>query len=110
LTEIGDHVFVGPGVVFTDDPHPAFCARYKECLGGVKVRRLAKIGARVTLLPGVTVGENSLIGAGAVVTHDIPAQKVAVGNPAKVVKKITDLKCYKGFYRKPYDWAPYKNK
>jgi acetyltransferase-like isoleucine patch superfamily enzyme len=110
MTEIGDHVFVGPGVVFTDDPHPAFCDHYKECLGGVKVRRMAKIGARVTLLPGITIGENSLIGAGSVVTGDIPADMVAVGNPAKVIKKITDLKCPKGFYQKPYDWYPYKNK
>lgn len=110
LTEIGDHVFVGPGVVFTDDPHPALCPRYKDCLGGVKVKRLAKIGAQATILPGVTIGENSLIGAGAVVTRDIPPQVVAAGNPARILKKIADLQCVKGFFEKPYVWFPYQKK
>lgn len=107
LTIIEDHVFVGPRVVFTDDPHPMGCPRYKECLGGVKVLSLAKIGANCTLLPGVVVGRNALVGAGSVVTKSIEDGMVAAGNPAVVIKRIEELKCYPGFYERPYVWEPY---
>ncbi len=110
MTIIEDHVFVGPHVVFTDDPHPMGCPRYKECLGGVTVRSLAKIGANCTLLPGVVVGKGSLIGAGSVVVKSIPDGMVAAGNPAEVLKKIEDLKCYPGFFERPYVWEPYQSK
>jgi acetyltransferase-like isoleucine patch superfamily enzyme len=107
LTVIEEDVFVGPRVVFTDDPHPMGCPRYQECLGGVKVRALARIGANCTLLPGVVVGRNSLIGAGSVVTRDVPEGMVVAGNPARVIKAVADLKCVAGFYARPYEWAPY---
>lgn len=110
MTKIEDDVFVGPRVVFTDDPHPMKCPNYKECLGGVTVKRLAKIGANSTLLPGVTVGENSLVGAGSVVTKDVPPSVVVAGNPAHVINEIDNLKCVKGFFEKPYTWPPYKLK
>lgn len=110
MTIIEDHVFVGPHVVFTDDPHPMGCPRYKECLGGVTVRALAKIGANCTLLPGVVIGKGSLIGAGSVVVKSIPDGVVAAGNPAEVRKKIEDLKCYPGFFERPYVWEPYQKK
>jgi len=109
MTIIEDDVFVGPRVVFTDDPHPMGCPRYKECLGGVTVRSLAKIGANCTLLPGVVIGRNALIGAGSVVSKSVPDGMVAAGNPAKVLKKIEELKCYPGFYERPYVWEPYIN-
>ncbi len=110
MTVIEDHVFVGPCVVFTDDPHPMGCPSYKECLGGVTVRTLAKIGANCTLLPGVEIGRNSLIGAGSVVVRSIPEGVVAAGVPAKVIKKIEELKCFPGFYERPYVWKPYTEK
>lgn len=100
---LGDNVFVGPNVVFTDDLHPA-CPRYIECVGGAFVGKNAAIGANSTILPGVRIGENSLIGAGSVVTKDVPSNSVAAGNPAKVIKRIGDLKCVKGFFGKPYEW------
>jgi len=56
MATVEDYVFLGPHVVFTDDPHPMGCPRYKECLGGVTVRTMAKIGANTTLLPGVVIG------------------------------------------------------
>jgi acetyltransferase-like isoleucine patch superfamily enzyme len=106
MTTLEDHVFVGPNVVFTDDPHPMGCEHYKECLGGVTVRAYARIGANATLLPGVVVGRNALVGAGAVVTRDVPEGAVVAGNPAKIVKEVRDLTCPPGFYAKPYDWMP----
>ncbi len=108
MVTIEDDVFIGPNVVFTDDPHPMNCPRYKECLGGVVVKRLVRIGAHCTLLPGVIIGENSLIGAGSVVVRDIPPNSVAAGNPAKVIKRIDELKCYPGFFDRPYVWPPYQ--
>jgi acetyltransferase-like isoleucine patch superfamily enzyme len=108
LTIVEEDVFVGPRVVFTDDPHPMGCPRYKECLGGVTVRALARIGANCTLLPGVVVGRNTLVGAGSVVTKSIPDNMVAAGNPARVIKSIDELKCFPGFYERPYEWEPYR--
>jgi acetyltransferase-like isoleucine patch superfamily enzyme len=107
MVTIEDDVFVGPHVVFTDDPHPMLCPRYKECKGGAIVRRLARIGANSTILPGVEIGENALVGAGSVVTHDVPSNAIVVGNPARVIKQIDDLTCPPGFFEKPYAWEPY---
>ncbi|RKZ24992.1 transferase [bacterium] len=103
LATIEDDVFIGPGVIFTDDPHPP-CPRYKECVGGVTVRRLAKIGGGVLVLPGVTIGEGALVGGGSVVTRDVPPFSVVYGNPARVRKRIDELECFRGFYRRVYEW------
>jgi acetyltransferase-like isoleucine patch superfamily enzyme len=107
MTTIGKYVFVGPNVVFTDDPHPMDCPKYKECKGGAVVEDYARIGANSTILPGVRIGSNSLIGAGSVVVKDIPANSVAAGNPARVIKTMDELECPKGFFEKPYQWPPY---
>lgn len=103
MAEIEDNAVIGPCVVMIDDLHLP-CPRMKECVGGVKIGRGAKIGANTTLLPGVKIGRNALIGAGSVVTKDIPQNAVAVGNPAKVIKRIGELGCHKKFFKKPYDW------
>jgi len=108
MTTIGNDVFLGPHVVFTDDPHPMNCPRYTECLGGATVEDLAKIGANSTLLPGVVVGRHSLVGAGSVVTKDVPPEAVVAGNPAKIINNINELKCFKGYFERPYVWKPYK--
>ncbi|MBN1464230.1 N-acetyltransferase [candidate division KSB1 bacterium] len=108
MVTIEEDVFVGPHVVFTDDPHPMACPRYLDCRGGVTVKRLARIGAGCTILPGVTIGENTLVGAGSVVTEDVPDNMVVAGTPAKILKRIDDLKCFAGFYEKPYCWPPYQ--
>ena len=110
MVTIEDNVFVGPGTVFTDDPHPMNCPKYKECLGGATVKELAKIGGNCTILPGVTIGRNSLVGAGSVVVEDVPENCVVVGNPAKVIKTVDMLKCTPGFFEKPYIWEPYKSR
>ena len=109
LVTIEDDVFVGPNVVFTDDPHPMNCPRYKECKGGAVVRRLARIGANSTILPGVEIGENALVGAGSVVVHDVPAGAVVAGSPARVIKQVADLVCAPGCFERPYVWPPYSD-
>jgi acetyltransferase-like isoleucine patch superfamily enzyme len=110
LATIGDHVFVGPNVVFTDDPHPMGCPHYKDCRGGPVVASLARIGANATLLPGVRIGRNALVGAGSVVVRDVPADVVVGGNPATEIKKVADLRCSAGFFTRPFVWAPYNER
>jgi acetyltransferase-like isoleucine patch superfamily enzyme len=107
MATIEDHVFIAPNVVLIDDPHPMGCPKWKECRGGVTIRSFSRIGANTTILPGITVGKNCLIGAGSVVTQDIRDNSVAYGNPATVIKSIHELKCEKGFFDKVYSWPPY---
>ena len=107
MVTIGKYVFVGPNVVFTDDPHPMGCPHYKDCRGGPVVEDYARIGANSTILPGVTIGGNSLVGAGSVVTKDVPPGSVVAGSPAKVIKMVDQLECAKGFFERPYVWPPY---
>jgi acetyltransferase-like isoleucine patch superfamily enzyme len=107
MVTIGDDVFIGPHVVFVDDPHPMKCPHYENCLGGPVVEDLVRIGSNSTIMPGVRLGRNSLIGAGSLVIKDVPPDSVAAGHPAKVIKNIADLKCVKGLVDKPYSWPPY---
>lgn len=85
-----DEVWVGPHVVFTNARYPV-SPDVKKSLKGPTVRRGAKIGANSTLLPGVVIGENALIGAGSVVTKDVPAGAVVAGNPGKIINTINNL-------------------
>jgi acetyltransferase-like isoleucine patch superfamily enzyme len=82
--------WIGPNVVITNARYP-LSQEVKSSLRGATVRKNAKIGANVTLLPGVVIGENALVGAGTVVTRDVPAGKVVVGNPAEVIRDISEL-------------------
>ena len=107
LVTVEDDVFLGPHVVFTDDPHPMNCPDYRRCKGGAVVRRLARIGANSTILPGVEIGEDSLVGAGSVVTRDVPPGMVVAGNPARVIKRVDELECWPGWHERPYLWEPY---
>ncbi|MBN1521412.1 MAG: PilZ domain-containing protein [Candidatus Aureabacteria bacterium] len=109
MATIEDFVFMAPNVVLTDDPHPMGCPKWKECKGGVTIKAYSRIGANTTILPGVIIGRNCLIGAGSVVTENIRDNSVAYGNPATVVKSISHLKCHMGFFDKVYDWPPYTN-
>jgi acetyltransferase-like isoleucine patch superfamily enzyme len=101
FTVIEDDAFLAPGVIITNDIHPG-CPESKRCMRGPTIRRGAQIGGHVTLLPYISIGEQALIGAGSVVTKDIPARAVAYGNPARVVATIDDLDCVKGLVDKPY--------
>jgi len=82
--EIGDDVFVGPNVAFTNDYLPrAFNRDWK--ITETFVRRGASIGANATIICGSEIGEYALVGAGSVVTKDVPAHALVVGNPARIV-------------------------
>jgi acetyltransferase-like isoleucine patch superfamily enzyme len=102
-TTLGQRVFLAPHVVFTDDPHP-MCPRYLECVLGATVEDDVSIGANATILPGLKIGAGSLIGAGSVVTRDVEAGAVVAGSPAKRIKAVADLVCFKGFFERPYIW------
>jgi len=104
LTTIEDEVFLGPHVVFTDDPHPQ-CPAYLDCVRGAKVRRRARIGANSTILPGVEIGEDALVGAGSVVRREVRPRSVVAGSPAVEIKEdIRDLACFAGIYPHAYSW------
>lgn len=86
---IEDEVMIGPKVSLITENHPVNPVERKMLeLASVTIRRNAWIGANATILPGVTIGENSVIAAGSVVTKDVPANTVVAGVPAKVVKTI----------------------
>jgi len=85
-----DGCWIGPNVVLTNAKYP-LSPGVKDSLVGPVVRRNAKIGANATLLPGVVIGEGALVGAGAVVVRDVPPGAVVVGNPARVIRHVSDL-------------------
>ncbi len=85
--------WVGPHVVFTNALYPLSPSAKKE-LKGPHLMPGAKIGANATLLPGVVIGRDSLVGAGSVVVDDVPDGVVVVGNPARVIKRVGDLAAY----------------
>ena len=92
FTVIEDDVFLAPGVTTANDLCPICC----ECIQGPVIKKGSRIGVNATLLPHVIVGENCLIGAGSVVTKDIPPNSIAYGNPAKVKRNIHELPCRVG--------------
>jgi acetyltransferase-like isoleucine patch superfamily enzyme len=100
---VGARCFLAPGVVFTDDPHP-ICPRYLDCVLGAVVEDDVSIGGNATILPGVRIGAGSLIGAGSVVVKDVAAGVVVAGNPARVVKEVKELVCFKDYFERPYVW------
>jgi acetyltransferase-like isoleucine patch superfamily enzyme len=83
---IEDNVQIGPNVTFTNDKYPR--AKQAFDLQRTLIKRNASIGAAAVILGGVTIGENALIGAGSVVTKNVPADELWVGNPAKFVRRI----------------------
>ena len=86
FTVIEDDVFIAPGVIFANDKHPV-----SHELRGPRLKRGVRIGVNATLLPGVVIGEGALIGAGCVVTKDVPPSTVVVGNPGRIIGKVEEI-------------------
>lgn len=87
---IEDHVLIGPRVNLTTENHPVDPTKRKHLdLKSILIKRNAWIGAGATILPGVTIGENSIVAAGAVVNKDVPDNCIVGGIPAKLIKTIT---------------------
>jgi UDP-2-acetamido-3-amino-2,3-dideoxy-glucuronate N-acetyltransferase len=96
---IEDDVFVGHNVTFINDVYPRAtcedgCLQSEEDWTCVKtlVKKGVSIGSSSTLLCGITIGENAIIGAGSVVTRDVPPDTIVAGNPAKILRKINEVK------------------
>ncbi len=85
---VEDDVFIGPQATFTNDRFPR--SRQPFNCESMVIGRGASIGAGAILVPGVSVGEGAMIGAGAVVTRDVAPFSVVIGNPARVVRMVTD--------------------
>ena len=86
--------WVGPNVVLTNAAYPS-SERAKAELAGPVLKEGAKVGANATILPGVVIGRDALVGAGAVVVEDVPDGKVVVGNPARIVRDVKDIPAYR---------------
>lgn len=85
--QLADNVFIGPNATFSNDKYPK-SKEYPESFLQTKVEQGASVGANATILPGITLGENCIVGAGAVVTKNVPPNAVVVGNPAKVTRYL----------------------
>jgi acetyltransferase-like isoleucine patch superfamily enzyme len=83
-----DHVFIAPCVVTTNDNFMGRTERRHELVAGPTIRRGARVGGGAVLCPGIEIGEEAFVGAGAVVTKDVPARMLVLGNPARVIREV----------------------
>lgn len=84
---IENDVFIGPNATFSNDMFPRSKV-YPESFSGITIKKGASIGANATILPGIVIGENAMVGAGSVVTKDVPENAVVIGSPAKVIRYV----------------------
>ena len=104
---VGDKVMFGPNVTIATANHPInpeLRERMLQYNKDVHIGKCAWIGANTVIVPGVTIGENSVIGAGSVVTKDIPANVVAVGNPCRVLREIGEHDREYFYKKEKIDW------
>lgn len=85
---IEDDVFIGPNATFSNDRFPR-SRQHLDKYPITTIRRGASVGANATILPGLTIGQHSMVGAGAVVTHSVPPYAVVMGNPARIVRYVS---------------------
>jgi UDP-2-acetamido-3-amino-2,3-dideoxy-glucuronate N-acetyltransferase len=85
---IEDRVFIAPGVITSNDNFVGRTEVRKKHFKGITVKKGARVGAGSVILPGKTIGEDALVAAGSVVTKDVPARKVVMGSPARVVRDV----------------------
>jgi acetyltransferase-like isoleucine patch superfamily enzyme len=87
--EVEDDVFIGPNATFVNNPFPR-SKKFLETYAPTIIRKGASIGAAATIMTGIEIGENAMIGAGSVVTKNVPANTVWYGNPAREMRKIAE--------------------
>ena len=87
---IEDDVFLGPNVTFTNDKFPRSKQSIKK-FTNTTIKKGASIGGGATILPGITIGQNAMVGAGSVVTSDVKKNSLVVGNPAKHIRFLEDI-------------------
>ncbi|MEO5896530.1 MAG: WxcM-like domain-containing protein [Vicinamibacterales bacterium] len=92
---VADDVFIGPNVTFSNDKYPRSKAYQREVLQ-THIGRGASIGGGATILPGLKVGAKAMVGAGSVVTHDVPARAIVSGNPARIVGYVDTVRADEG--------------
>jgi acetyltransferase-like isoleucine patch superfamily enzyme len=86
---IEDNVLIGPNVNLVSENHPIDPNKRHQLIGKpILIKKNAWIGAAATILPGITIGENSIVGAGSIVTKDVPDNTIVAGNPARFLRKI----------------------
>lgn len=98
---IEDEVFIGHGVMFTNDLYPratnedgSLQAEANWQVVETRIKRRASIGSNATILAGIIIGEHALVGAGAVVTHDVPDYAIVAGVPARIVGNVNNIRKY----------------
>nr|PMK42630.1 dTDP-6-deoxy-3,4-keto-hexulose isomerase [Vibrio breoganii] len=84
---IEDNVFIGPNVTFANDKYPR-SKQYPETFLKTVVKKGASVGANATISPGIIIYEDAIVGAGSVVTKDVPKNTLVVGNPARIIKNL----------------------
>lgn len=87
---IEDNVFIGPCVTFANDKYPR-SKQYPDEFAKTLIKKGASIGANATILPAIVIGANAMVGAGSVVTKNVPDNAVVMGNPAKIVRYIENI-------------------
>jgi acetyltransferase-like isoleucine patch superfamily enzyme len=93
MSVLEDFCWLGPNVVLTNARYPTSRSA-KQQLAGPYIEKGARIGANTTILPGIRIGAYALVGAGAVVTVDVPPGAVVVGNPARIINQVSKLAAY----------------
>jgi acetyltransferase-like isoleucine patch superfamily enzyme len=95
---IEDNVFIGHGVIFTNDSYPRATTREGDLQGDsdwtvepTVIKKGASIGSGATILANINIGPNAIVGAGSVVTKDVPANSIVAGNPAKVLRYVDQV-------------------
>lgn len=110
---IGQYVFIGPKVCFTNEKWPSAVKSVEACgiLEDTHIKDFANIGANSTIISSITIGEFSLVGAGSIVTKDVPDYAVVVGSPAKKVGDIREprfMKRYPELVKYIKDWGEFE--
>lgn len=108
---VGDYTMFGPGVIIASAGHPVLPELREKIYQynmPVHIGKNCWLGAGVIVLPGITIGDNTVVGAGSVVTKDLPANTVAVGNPCRVLRPITEHDREYYFKDRKIDWSSIK--